>query len=122
MILEPGQFGILGMCNTNTKTKREMMLVYKGMDLNGMPTMKPLSKFSKEYWEYGPVPASELDLDKNYVVELGYNEMIYVKDRAAAVTLLTVINGIFVAGESAEAAIDNMLDVVQNIFFQNIEK
>ena len=122
MILEPGQFGILGMCNTNTKTPREMLMVYKGMDLSGMPTMKALSKYPKEYWEYGPVPASQLDRDTNYVVELGYNEMIYVKDRAAAVTLMNVINGIFVAGEKAEAAINNMLDAAQNIFFQDLEK
>ena len=119
MILEPGQFGILGMCNTNTKTVREMMIVYKGMNLTGMPTMKPLNKFSKEYWEYGPVPESELDKDTNYVVELGYNEMIYVKDRSAAVTLLTIINGIFVSGEEAEKAIDNMLEAAQTLFFQD---
>jgi bacterioferritin (cytochrome b1) len=121
MILEAGQFGILGMCNTNTKTVREMMMVYKGMNLTGMPTMKPLNKFSKEYWEYGPVSRTEIDLEKNYVVELGYNEMIYVKDRAAAVTLLTIINGIFVSGEEAETAIDNMLSAMENIFFQTVK-
>lgn len=100
MILEPGQFGIIKIQNTNTKAEREMIMVYKGMDLAGMPTIKAYN-------------------DTQYVVDLGYNEQLIVKDRQSAVTLLNIINGIFVAGEDAEQAVDTMIEVIQNVFFQD---
>ena len=115
MILEPGQFGIVGITNSNTGTLREMIMIYNGMDINGIVSFQPAIKLNLDKTKYLPI---EIDRDTNYVIELGYNENIWVKDRQAAVTLLNIINGIFVGGESAEKAIDNMLEVAQTIFFQ----
>jgi hypothetical protein len=116
MILEPGQFGIVGISNSNTKSLREMLMIYKGMEINGgIVSFQPAIKLNNDKTSYLPFT---IDRDTNYVVELGYNENIWVKDRQAAVTLLNIINGIFVGGESAEKAIDNMLEVAQTIFFQ----
>lgn len=119
MILEPGQFGIFAMKNANTSSEREMLMVYKGMDLSGMPTIKKMTKLIPDKYRYLPqIESGEVDTDKAYVVELGYNENIFVKDRDSAITLFNVINGVLVSGEKAEDAINNMLDVVENVFFQ----
>ena len=119
MILEPGQFGIVAIHNTNTSVVREMIMVYKGMNLNGMPSMISLVKSRNAVYEHIPAYRDgKITRDAGYIVELGYNENIFVKDRASAIMLLNIINAVLVEGASAEKAIDNMLDAVQNVFFQ----
>lgn len=118
MLLENGKFGILGMCNTNTRIKRDMVMIYKGMDISGIISIAPIKSLNSDMFNYGPVKPSDIDKEKNYVFHLGYNELFIMDSKESAVALLNIITAIFAAGIDAEKAIDNMLDAVQNIFFQ----
>ena len=95
MILEVGQFGITKMQNTNTSRLRKEIMVYKDMELSGI-----------------------ISLDNN-IINLGYNEQIFLETEEQALMLFKIIQGIIVKGIEAENVIDNMMDAMKTIFFQD---
>ena len=95
MILEVGQFGITKMQNTNTSRLRKVIMIYKDMDITGI-----------------------ISMDDN-VINLGYNEQIFLETEEQALMLFKIIQGIIVKGIEAENVIDNMMDAMKTIFFQD---
>ena len=95
MILEVGQFGITKMQNTNTSRLRKAIMVYKDMDITGI-----------------------ISMDDN-VINLGYNEQIFLETEEQALMLFKIIQGIIVKGIEAENVIENMMDAMKTIFFQD---
>ena len=95
MILEVGQFGITKMQNTNTSRLRKAIMVYKDMELSGI-----------------------ISLDNN-IINLGYNEQIYLETEEQAMKLFKIIQGIIVKGIEAEDIIENMMNAMKTIFFQD---
>jgi hypothetical protein len=95
MILEVGQFGITKMQNTNTSRLRKAIMVYKDMEISGI-----------------------ISLDNN-IINLGYNEQIYLETEEQAMKLFKIIQGIIVKGIEAENVIENMMDAMKTIFFQD---
>ncbi len=95
MILEVGQFGITKMKNTNTSTVRNVIMIYKDMPIVGIITLD----------------------DK--VINLGYNEQIILENNEQAMILFKIIHGVIVKGIEAENVIDNMMDAMKTIFFQD---
>jgi hypothetical protein len=95
MILEVGQFGITKMHNKNTTRLRKAIMVYKDMEISGI-----------------------ISLDNN-IINLGYNEQIYLETKEQAKILFKIIQGIIVKGIEAENVIENMMDAMKTIFFQD---
>ena len=95
MILTVGQFGITKMQNTNTSRLRKVIMIYKDMDITGI-----------------------ISMDDN-VINLGYNEQIFLETEEQALMLFKIIQGIIVKGIEAENIIDNMMDAMKTIFFQD---
>ena len=95
MILTVGQFGITKMQNTNTSRPRKVIMIYKDMDITGI-----------------------ISMDDN-VINLGYNEQIFLETEEQALMLFKIIQGIIVKGIEAENVIDNMMDAMKTIFFQD---
>ena len=95
MILTVGQFGITKMQNTNTLRLRKVIMIYKDMDITGI-----------------------ISMDDN-VINLGYNEQIFLETEEQALMLFKIIQGIIVKGIEAENVIDNMMDAMKTIFFQD---
>ena len=95
MILEVGQFGITQMKNTHSSHKRDMIMICKDMDITGI-----------------------ISMDDN-VINLGYNEQIFLETEEQALMLFKIIQGIIVKGIEAENVIDNMMDAMKTIFFQD---
>ena len=95
MILTVGQFGITKMQNTNTSRLRKVIMIYKDMDITGI-----------------------ISMDEN-VINLGYNEQIFLETEEQALMLFKIIQGIIVKGIEAENVIDNMMDAMKTIFFQD---
>jgi hypothetical protein len=57
-------------------------------------------------------------LDNN-IINLGYNEQIYLETEEQAMKLFKIIQGIIVKGIEAENVIENMMDAMKTIFFQD---
>ena len=95
MILEVGQFGITKMKNTNTSDLNKVIMIYQGMPIIGIITLD----------------------DK--VINLGYNEQIILENNDQARVLFNIIHGVIVKGIEAENVIDNMMDAMKTIFFQD---
>ena len=95
MILTVGQFGITKMQNTNTLRLRKVIMIYKDMDITGI-----------------------ISMDDN-VINLGYNEQIFLETEEQALMLFKIIQGIIVKGIEAENVIDNMMDAMKTVFFQD---
>ena len=95
MILEVGQFGITKMKNTHSSHKRDMIMICKDMDISGIISVT------------------------NNVINLGYNEDITLETKEQAKILFKIIQGIIVKGIEAENVIDNMMDAMKTIFFQD---
>ena len=95
MILTVGQFGITKMQNTNTSRLRKVIMIYKDMDITGI-----------------------ISMDDN-VINLGYNEQIFLETEEQALMLFKIIQGIIVKGIEAENVIDNTMDAMKTIFFQD---
>ena len=95
MILTVGQFGITKMQNTNTSRLRKVIMIYKDMDITGIISMD------------------------NNIINLGYNEQIFLETEEQALMLFKIIQGIIVKGIEAENVIDNMMDAMKTIFFQD---
>ena len=95
MILTVGQFGITKMQNTNTSRLRKVIMIYKDMDITGI-----------------------ISMDDN-VINLGYNEQIFLETEEQTLMLFKIIQGIIVKGIEAENVIDNMMDAMKTIFFQD---
>ena len=95
MILTVGQFGITKMQNTNTTRLRKVIMIYKDMDITGI-----------------------ISMDDN-VINLGYNEQIFLETEEQALMLFKIIQGIIVKGIEAENVIENMMDAMKTIFFQD---
>ena len=95
MILTVGQFGITKMENTNTSRLRKVIMIYKDMPIVGI-----------------------ISMDDN-VINLGYNEQIFLETEEQALMLFKIIQGIIVKGIEAENVIDNMMDAMKTIFFQD---
>ena len=95
MILTVGQFGITKMQNTNTSRLRKVIMIYKDMDITGI-----------------------ISMDDN-VINLGYNEQIFLETEEQALMLFKIIQGVIVKGIEAENVIDNMMDAMKTIFFQD---
>ena len=95
MILEVGQFGITKMQNTNTSRLRKAIMVYKDMEISGI-----------------------ISLDNN-IINLGYNEQVYLETEEQAMKLFKIIQGIIVKGIEAEDIIENMMNAMKTIFFQD---
>ena len=94
MILTVGQFGITKMQNTNTSRLRKGIMIYKDM-ITGI-----------------------ISMDDN-VINLGYNEQIILENNEQAMILFKIIHGVIVKGIEAENVIDNMMDAMKTIFFQD---
>lgn len=95
MILEVGQFGITQMKNTHSSHKRDMIMICKDMDITGIISVT------------------------DNVINLGYNEQIFLETEEQALMLFKIIQGIIVKGIEAENVIDNMMDAMKTIFFQD---
>lgn len=95
MILEVGQFGITQMKNTHSSHKRDMIMICKDMDISGIISVT------------------------DNVINLGYNEQIFLETEEQALMLFKIIQGIIVKGIEAENVIDNMMDAMKTIFFQD---
>ena len=95
MILEVGQFGITQMKNTHSSHKRDMIMICKDMDITGI-----------------------ISVTKN-VIDLGYNEQIILETKEQAKILFKIIQGVMVKGIEAENVIDNMMDAMKTVFFQD---
>ena len=95
MILEVGQFGITQMKNTHSSHKRDMIMICKDMDITGI-----------------------ISVNDN-VINLGYNENIILETKEQAKILFKIIQGVMVKGIEAENVIDNMMDAMKTIFFQD---
>ncbi len=95
MILEVGQFGITQMKNTHSSHKRDMIMICKDMDITGI-----------------------ISVNDN-VINLGYNENIILETKEQAKILFKIIHGVIVKGIEAENVIDNMMDAMKTIFFQD---
>ena len=95
MILEVGQFGITQMKNIHSSHKRDMIMICKDMDITGIISVT------------------------NNVINLGYNEDITLETKEQAKILFKIIQGIIVKGIEAENVIDNMMDAMKTIFFQD---
>ena len=95
MILTVGQFGITKMQNTNTSRLRKVIMIYKDMDITGIISMV------------------------DNVINLGYNEQIFLETEEQALMLFKIIQGIIVKGIEAENVIDNMMDAMKTVFFQD---
>ncbi len=95
MILEVGQFGITQMKNTHSSHKRDMIMICKDMDITGIISVT------------------------DNVINLGYNENIILETKEQAKILFKIIQGIIVKGIEAENVIDNMMDAMKTIFFQD---
>jgi hypothetical protein len=95
MILEVGQFGITQMKNTHSSHKRDMIMICKDMDITGIISVT------------------------NNVINLGYNEDITLETKEQAKILFKIIQGIIVKGIEAENVIENMMDAMKTIFFQD---
>ncbi len=95
MILEVGQFGITQMKNTHSSHKRDMIMICKDMDITGIISVT------------------------DNVINLGYNENIILETKEQAKILFKIIQGVMVKGIEAENVIDNMMDAMKTIFFQD---
>ena len=95
MILEVGQFGITQMKNTHSSHKRDMIMICKDMDISGIISVT------------------------NNVINLGYNEDITLETKEQAKILFKIIQGVMVKGIEAENVIDNMMDAMKTVFFQD---
>ena len=95
MILEVGQFGITQMKNTHSSHKRDMIMICKDMDISGIISVT------------------------DNVINLGYNENIILETKEQAKILFKIIQGIMVKGIEAENVIDNMMDAMKTVFFQD---
>lgn len=95
MILTVGQFGITKMQNKNTTRLRKAIMIYKDMDITGI-----------------------ISMDDN-VINLGYNEQIILETEEQALMLFKIIQGVMVKGIEAENVIDNMMDAMKTVFFQD---
>ena len=95
MILEVGQFGITQMKNTHSSHKRDMIMICKDMDITGIISVT------------------------DNVINLGYNEQIFLETEEQALMLFKIIQGIIVKGIEAENVIENMMDAMKTIFFQD---
>mgnify|MGYP000399655440 CR=1 FL=1 len=95
MILTVGQFGITKMQNTNTSRLRKVIMIYKDMDITGIISVT------------------------DNVINLGYNENIILETKEQAKILFKIIHGVIVKGIEAENVIDNMMDAMKTIFFQD---
>ncbi len=97
MILEIGKDGIVGLQNVHTLDNREMIMVYKGMDITGVTYVKPLAQLAKREYNYLPAyNAGEITLNEGYVISLGYNENIFFVNKEAAVSIFKTINEILI--------------------------
>ena len=95
MILEVGQFGITQMKNTHSSHKRDMIMICKDMDISGIISVT------------------------DNVINLGYNENIILETKEQAKILFKIIQGVMVKGIEAENVIDNMMDAMKTVFFQD---
>ena len=95
MILEVGQFGITQMKNTHSSHKRDMIMICKDMDISGIISVT------------------------DNVINLGYNENIILETKEQAKILFKIIQGIIVKGIEAEDVIENMMDAMKTVFFQD---
>ena len=95
MILEVGQFGITQMKNIHSSHKRDMIMICKDMDITGIISVT------------------------DNVINLGYNENIILETKEQAKILFKIIQGIIVKGIEAENVIENMMDAMKTIFFQD---
>ena len=99
MILEVGQFGITQMKNTHSSHKRDMIMICKDMDISGIISVT------------------------DNVINLGYNEQIFLETEEQALMLFKIIQGIIVKGIEAENVIENMMenmmDAMKTVFFQD---
>ncbi len=95
MILEVGQFGITQMKNTHSSHKRDMIMICKDMDITGIISVT------------------------DNVINLGYNENIILETKEQAKILFKIIQGVMVKGIEAENVIDNMMDAMKTVFFQD---
>ena len=95
MILEVRQFGITQMKNTHSSHKRDMIMICKDMDITGIISVT------------------------NNVINLGYNEDIILETKEQAKILFKIIQGVMVKGIEAENVIDNMMDAMKTVFFQD---
>ena len=95
MILEVGQFGITQMKNTHSSHKRDMIMICKDMDISGIISVT------------------------DNVINLGYNENIILETKEQAKILFKIIQGIMVKGIEAEDVIENMMDAMKTVFFQD---
>ena len=95
MILEVGQFGITQMKNTHSSHKRDMIMICKDMDITGI-----------------------ISVTKN-VIDLGYNEQIILETKEQAKILFKIIQGVVIKGIEAEDIIENTMNAMKTIFFQD---
>ena len=95
MILEVGQFGITQMKNIHSSHKRDMIMICKDMDISGIISVT------------------------NNVINLGYNEDITLETKEQAKILFKIIQGIIVKGIEAEDVIENMMNAMKTVFFQD---
>jgi hypothetical protein len=97
MILKVGKYGIKKIKNSNTSSGRSMMAVYKGMDLTG-----------------------GLHISKDTTIHIGYNEEIEMDSPEQAEALFVIIHAVLVKGEEAENVLNNMIEMAQTLFFQEV--
>ena len=83
------------MKNTHSSHKRDMIMICKDMDITGIISVT------------------------DNVINLGYNEQIFLETEEQALMLFKIIQGIIVKGIEAENVIDNMMDAMKTIFFQD---
>jgi hypothetical protein len=60
-----------------------------------------------------------ISLGDKSVINLGYNEQIILENDEQAKILFKIIQGIIVKGIEAENVIENMMDAMKTIFFQD---
>jgi len=103
MILRVGQHGIVKIVNTKTKSQREMIVLYKGMVIDGIVGLMA-------------TPTEDVAA----IIELGYNEHIYFDTRNDALKLMKLINTILVKGGDVENTLKNMVaDATDRVFHKN---
>lgn len=104
MILRVGQNGIVKIVNAKTKSHREMIVLYKGMVIDGI---------------VGLIASPQHD-GVAAIIELGYNEHIHFDTRTDALKLMKLINTILVKGGEVENTLKNMVDdATDRVFHKN---
>ena len=93
MILRVGKYGITRIKNQKTYAERDSIIVYKGMNIDGIPSFK------------------ESKMDNNpFCILLGYDEEIIFDTKENAVKMFKLINTILVKGAEIENTIKMMIN------------